>query len=62
LIPVGQIAKASSSKATRTRRFTVFDPEFVMFAADVLDESVPGTDHFCAAELFETAHRSEPEL
>ena len=38
------------------------DAEFVVSVADVLDESVPSADHLCAAELFETAHRSEPEL
>jgi hypothetical protein len=34
-----------------------FGPEFVVAAADVLDEGVPGADHPCAAETFEAAHR-----
>ena len=38
------------------------DPEFVVSAADVLDERMPGTDHAGAAEIFETAHRTEPKL
>jgi hypothetical protein len=56
----------SSSKAARTRRFTVSSapkrPKFVMAAADVLDECVPGGDYSCAAELFEPAHRSQSGL
>ena len=31
-------------------------PEFVVAAADVLDEGVPGADHPCAAESFQAAH------
>lgn len=42
--------------------YCFFDAEFVVSAADVLDESVPGADHLCAAKLFETAHRPKPEL
>jgi hypothetical protein len=34
-----------------------FGPEFVVAAADVLDEGVSGADHPCAAETFEAAHR-----
>jgi hypothetical protein len=30
-------------------------PEFVVAAAEVLDERVSGADHLCAAELFEAA-------
>jgi hypothetical protein len=30
-----------------------------MSTADVLDEGVPGSDHSCAAELFEPTHRSQ---
>src|SRR5207248_9844742 len=36
--------------------------EFVVAAADVLDEGVPGGDYSCAAELFEPAHRSQSGL
>jgi hypothetical protein len=35
----------------------LFDAEFVVAAAEVLHERVPGADHPRAAELFETAHR-----
>jgi hypothetical protein len=35
----------------------LFDTEFVVAAAEVLHERVPGADHPRAAELFETAHR-----
>jgi hypothetical protein len=33
------------------------DSEFVVAAADVLDERVPGADHPGAAEMFEATHR-----
>lgn len=60
LITVGQIARASSSKAARTRRFYCFlGPEFVVAAAEVPDEGMPGADHLCAAELLEAARRPE---
>src|ERR671917_2332289 len=36
--------------------------QFVVAAADVLDERVPSTDHLRAAELFKAAHRSQAEL
>ena len=39
--------------------YCFFDPKFVMAAADVLDERVPGGDDLYAAELFEPAHRSQ---
>jgi hypothetical protein len=34
-----------------------FDSAVVVGAAEVLDERVPGADHPCAAETFQTAHR-----
>jgi len=37
-------------------------PEFVVSAADVLHECVPGADHACAAELFQAAHRPQSGL
>ena len=53
----------SSSKAAGTRRFTVSSiPSFVVAAADVLDEGVPGGDDSCAAQLFEPAHGSQSGL
>ncbi len=33
------------------------DTEFVMAAAEVLDERMPGTDHPCRAHLFQATHR-----
>ena len=39
-----------------------FHAEFVMAAADVLDECVSGADHASRAELFETTHRPESGL
>jgi hypothetical protein len=36
--------------------------EFVVAAAQVLDEGVPGADHSGRAELFEAAHRSQSGL
>jgi hypothetical protein len=33
------------------------DTEFVMAAAEVLDERVPGTDHPYRAQLFQATHR-----
>ena len=38
------------------------DAEFVVAAADVLDEGVPGTDDPGRAEPFESAHRPQPSL
>jgi hypothetical protein len=37
-----------------------FHAEFVVAAADVLDECVSGTDHAGRAEPFEATHRPEP--
>src|SRR5947209_3168984 len=39
-----------------------FYAEFVVAAADVLDECVSGTDHAGRAEPFEATHRSESAL
>lgn len=36
--------------------------EFVVAAAQVLDEGVSGTDHSGRAKLFEAAHRPQPSL
>jgi hypothetical protein len=36
--------------------------QFVVAAADVLDEGVAGSDYSCAAELFEPAHGSQSGL
>jgi aerobic-type carbon monoxide dehydrogenase small subunit (CoxS/CutS family) len=33
------------------------DPEFVVSAADVLDERMPGTDHAGAAEMSRSVNR-----
>jgi hypothetical protein len=37
-----------------------FHAEFVVAAAEVLDEGVSGTDHAGRAESFEATHRPEP--
>ena len=44
------------------QRCGFFDSEFVVAAAEVLDEGVPGADHSCAAESFEAAHWPESGL
>jgi hypothetical protein len=36
--------------------------EFVVAAADVLDEGVSGADHSGRAKLFEAAHQPQPSL
>ncbi len=36
--------------------------EFVVSAALILDERVPGTDHLCRAEPCQAAHRPQPGL
>jgi hypothetical protein len=36
--------------------------EFVVVAAEVLDEGVPSADYLCSAEPFDTTHRSQPSL
>ena len=36
--------------------------KFVVSAADILDERVPGSDHSCAAKLFEATHRPQSGL
>jgi hypothetical protein len=36
--------------------------EFVVAAAEVLDEGVPGTDHSCRAGSFQAAHRPQQGL
>jgi hypothetical protein len=52
-----QIARGQlgdGSRHPRCRGF--FDSEFVVAAADVRHEAVPGADHPCAVELCEAAH------
>jgi hypothetical protein len=36
--------------------------EFVVTATKILHERVPGTDHPCRAQPFQTAHRPQPNL
>jgi hypothetical protein len=55
------MARASSSKATGTRRFIgPVDGKLVMSSAEVLDEGVPGDHNPGAAVLLEPAHRTQP--
>jgi hypothetical protein len=54
----GQLIEGS--RHPQRRRF--LGPEFVVSAAEVLDEGVPGSDHPCAAELCEAAHRPQSGL
>jgi hypothetical protein len=42
--------------------YCFFGPEFVVAAADVLDERVPGANHLGRAEPFESTHRSQSGL
>jgi uncharacterized protein YxjI len=58
-----QIAKASSSNAMANRRFAGSSTrQFVMAAANVLDEGMPGDDYFGVAVLLESTHRSQARL
>jgi hypothetical protein len=62
-VPAGQIAKASSSKATTTRRFAgASTAKLVVASPDVLDEGVPGDHDPGVAVLLEPSHRSKPRL
>jgi hypothetical protein len=54
------MATVSSLKAATTRNAVgSSNPEFVVSAAQILDERMPCGDHSCAAELFEAAHRPQ---
>jgi hypothetical protein len=60
-----QIAKASSSNATASRRVTgssTANSEFVVSAPQVLHERMPRQKYLSAAVLLEPAHRSHPRL
>jgi len=58
-----QIATASSARTAAIRSVGGSSKaEFVVAAAEVLHERVPGADHPCAAELFEATHRPQPGL
>jgi hypothetical protein len=54
----GQLVKGSQDPEV----YYFLSPKFVVSAAEVLDERVPGSDHSRAAELFEAAHRSQSGL
>ena len=59
----GQMARASSVKAAGQPMLWVeFHAEFVVAAAEVLDERVSSTDHSGRAEPFEAAHRPQSGL
>jgi hypothetical protein len=54
----GQLVEGSQDPEV----YCFLSPKFVVSAADILDERVPGSDHSCAAKLFEATHRSQSGL
>jgi hypothetical protein len=56
------MAWASSTKAAGADAWFDVDPEFVVAAAEILDEGVPGADHSRGAEPFQATHGPWPGL
>jgi hypothetical protein len=54
----GQVVEGSQDPEV----YYFLSPKFVVSAADILDERVPGSDHSCTAKLFEATHRSQSGL
>jgi hypothetical protein len=54
----GQLVEGSQDPEV----YYFLSPKFVVSAADILDERVPGSDHSCAAKLFEATHRPQSGL